>query len=432
MSLRKFGPTDVLLNTMKAHPDCEFFIFNGNIYFNSTPEHSGAFADNILNVSSGHVSLYEINIDKGGHGAGGGEVVGNPYVYPFITKEGSRMAFKSVTASQYNNYWDVGDEMRGTYPLSASIVRELMRNQTVYGNPPSASDGTYNKHFFALKNRLNWLAYKSEHYKVESRFANKNTQNLNLISIPSIIYGSQIKPGSVSLKMYYTGSLIGELQDTKRNGELIQVSGVYGNIKKTGSVAGVVLYDEGFILLTGSWRMNGEQITVGKHHSNANGLPKLVDYPSWLYFAAGANDGFGPRSPAIVPSNEAPSCGIMTSCSFNLSFKGTTEIQTTTMFAHAARGKVNYSNNPTFLEYRDNVIPAYTSSFVYEEDPSRKIKNTVSSSQTRHSASFKRQVYISKVAIYDQNRQMIGLASLSNPILKEEDEDMAFKIKVDI
>ena len=72
MSFRKFGPTDVLLNTMKAHPDCEFFVFNGNIYFNSTPEHSGAFADNILNVSSGHVSLYEINVDKGGHGAGGG------------------------------------------------------------------------------------------------------------------------------------------------------------------------------------------------------------------------------------------------------------------------------------------------------------------------------------------------------------------------
>ena len=427
---------------MKAHPDCEFFVFNGNIYFNSTPEHSGAFADNILNVSSGHVSLYEINVDKGGHGAGGGEVVGNPYIYPFITKEGSRMAFKSVTASQYNNYWDVGDEMRGTYPLSASIVRELMHNSVTYGNPVSSSGWAdsypsinYNKHFFALRNRLDHLSYKSEHYKVKSRFANKNTQNLNLISIPSIIFGTQIKPGSVSLKMYYTGSLIGELQDTKRNGELVQVSGGYvpsGDTTGIGKVAGVVLYDEGFILLTGSWKMNGEQLTVAKHHHNPNGKPKISDFPKWIYFAAGANDGFGPRSPAIVPNDEAPSCGIMTSCSFNLSFKGTTEIQTTTMFAHAARGKVNYSNNPTFLEYRDNVIPAYTSSFVYEEDPSRKIKNTVSSSQTRHSASFQRQVYISKIAVYDQNRQMIGIASLSNPILKKEDEDMAFKIKVDI
>ena len=77
-------------------------------------------------------------------------------------------------------------------------------------------------------------------------------------------------------------------------------------------------------------------------------------------------------------------------------------------------------------------MPSFTSSYVYEEDTERLIKNTVSSSNTRHSASFKRQVYISKVAVYDQNSQMIGIASLSNPVLKKEDEDMAFKIKVDI
>ena len=443
MSLRKFGPTDVLLNTMKAHPECEFVIFNGNIYFNSVPEHSGAFADNILNVSSGHVSLYEINVDRGGFGSEMGipGSVGNKFITPFITKNGSRMSFKTVSASAFDNYWDFGDIMSGSYPMSASIVREYMdpTNLVVDGTasfPPSASGWptiNYNKHFYALKNRLDWYGYKSEHYKVSSSHGNKNHQILNLISIPSIIYGSQIKPGTVSLKMYYTGTLCGEIQDTKRNGELRQVSGAYSTSETNiGKVAGVVLYDEGFILLTGSWRLNGEQIVQEITRGSSLGLPIMQDFPKWIHWGVGANDSFGPRSPAKIPQGHAPSTGVMTSASFSLSFKGTTEIQTTTMFAHAPRGKVNYSNNPTFLKYRSNVIPAFTSSNVYEEDPQRLIKNTVSSSNTRHSASFMRQVYISKVAVYDQNQQMIGIATLSNPILKEEGEDMAFKIKVDI
>ena len=75
-----------------------------------------------------------------------------------------------------------------------------------------------------------------------------------MISIPSIFYGNRIEPGSI-IKWYFTGSLVAELQDTKQNGELIEVTG-----DNVDAVAGVVLYDEGFILLTGSWALNGESI----------------------------------------------------------------------------------------------------------------------------------------------------------------------------
>ena len=33
MSLKKFRPNDVIINTMKAHPSCEFFIFDGQVYY---------------------------------------------------------------------------------------------------------------------------------------------------------------------------------------------------------------------------------------------------------------------------------------------------------------------------------------------------------------------------------------------------------------
>jgi hypothetical protein len=79
----------------------------------------------------------------------------------------------------------------------------------------------------------------------------KSTQKISLISIPSIFYGSSIKKGTVDLKFYVSGTMIGRLQDLKRNGELIQ-SEPYG-YNGSGSIAGVCLYNEGFLVLTGAW-----------------------------------------------------------------------------------------------------------------------------------------------------------------------------------
>ena len=102
-----------------------------------------------------------------------------------------------------------------------------------------------------------------------------------------------------------------------------------------------------------------------------------------------------------------------------------------TMFAHARRGQTNYSNNPTFLTYGEDQL-LFTSSQIYEENPERTIANTVSSSYTGYNADFKRQVYVSRIGIYDENKNLIGIATLSSPILKKEDEELTFKIKLDI
>ena len=61
-----------------------------------------------------------------------------------------------------------------------------------------------------------------------------------------------------------------------------------------------------------------------------------------------------------------------------------------------------------------------------------KIKNIVSSSYGDYSAPFKRQVFISKIGIYDENKNLIGVATLSNPILKEDGQDISFKMKIDV
>ena len=81
-----------------------------------------------------------------------------------------------------------------------------------------------------------------------------------LVSVPSIFYGREIQKGTVDLKFYISGTLVGELKDERENGELIQV-GPTGSVY-SGSTAGVVLYNEGVMILTGSWDLTAEPVAA--------------------------------------------------------------------------------------------------------------------------------------------------------------------------
>ena len=172
------------------------------------------------------------------------------------------------------------------------------------------------------------------------------------------------------------------------------------------------MYNEGFILLTGSWDLNGDTYNL---------KPNEPKPPRWRYWGAGCHDGL----------SWAASDASIEAASFGLNFQGTTKTQTLTMYTHAKKGQVNYSNNPTFLMSGAEQLE-YTSSHVYEENSSRLMTNTVSSSHSDYSASFRRQVYVSKVGVYDEQNNLLGVATLSSPVLKREDEDLSFKIKLDI
>ncbi len=408
MPFRKFKDTEIIRNTLITHPKVNFFIYDAKVYYNNRPDQEGKF-NKVYSSEAGSINLYEYNIDK----LSGS----NDFIYPFITKQSAGSSFKTVGAVSYTNEFVYGDVVTGSYPMTASISRELMTNpaarasETTGDGSTTFSTSPNHRHFYALKNRLNFLGTRSPHYLVSSSFGNKENQTLNVIYIPSIAYGSRINPGSMSLKWFLTGSLLGELQDTKQNGELIQV-GPEGSTG-SGSVAGVVMYDEGVVILTGSWALSSEEISLISGGSNTN--------PKWILYGAGAKDGIGKTNVS------ASFC----SASFDLAFEGHTETQVLTMFAHAGRGEVNFSNNPTYITHGQNTI-RQTSSFIYEENSDRTIKNIVSSSFKSYAAPFERQVYISKIAVYDENKNLIGVASLSSPVLKQEDRDLTFKIKLDI
>jgi len=425
---------------MRAFPHNTFFIYSSSVYYDNRPIESGSYSSDILSASGG-LSLYEYNVDRQGElswtdrqddtswadSAGTNRLI-TPYVIKSSTRQYLKASQRSRTITEGTGFsisatgpmQDVSDEYArasngdvltgSSYVMSASITRELM---TTAGDTGSISTRAQpvNRHYYGLRNSLNFYGTRSPHYFVNFSASNlgswnKDEQTINLISIPKIFYGSRIKPGSMSLKFYITGTLVGELKDEKYNGELIQVGPVGSN--GSGSVAGVAMYEEGFALLTGSWFLTSDNYDFGGSSTKK---------AQWLDYAAGANDG----------------SGTSTSSSFGLDFKGHTETQVLTMYAHARRGEVNFSNNPTFLDYEDAQYKIYqTSSNTFQEKDDIRIKNTVSSSYAGFDAPFERQVYVSRIAIYDDDKKLIGVATLSNPVLKKEAQDLSFKLKLDI
>jgi hypothetical protein len=320
-------------------------------------------------------------------------------VYPFITKDGSLSSFKTIDTDSFNADFQYGDVITGSnYPLTASLSSEIMLS----GEP---SSGQPKSHLLALKNTLDYYKYLSPHYAFNSELGNKRTQELRLISIPSIFYGKSIRKGTVSCKWYVTGTLMAELQDYRRNGELIETTG-----PNKGKVAGVVLYSEGFVLLTGSWDLSDT------YTDNFNVFEVATQYaPRWYYYLTTGSEGDN-----VVPSS-----------SFDFSFDGTEEIPTVTMFAHAEKGEFNHSNNPTFVEFGQNELKTTGSSFFIENDEAV-IKNIVQVNYDEVDPPFEKTTYISKIGIYDEMGELIGIAKLATPVRKREIDSISFKLKLDI
>ena len=245
MAYYEFDKDDIFHNVVKTYPKNEFHIFplsgavgSFRIVHNSKQPVSGAFTSNVVGTTPGSLSLYEINIDK----LSGS----NNVVYPFVTKQSGMHALKTVgTTTFWNNSY--GDILTGSYHLSSSLHREYWIETENHHNT--------RKHISALRNTLDYYIPLSKHYEYDNtshvpeasgRKWSKQDQAINLISVPSMFFGEAMKKGTVNLKYYVTGTLIGELKDEKRNGELIQVGPK--DSTGSGSVAGVVLYNEGFII----------------------------------------------------------------------------------------------------------------------------------------------------------------------------------------
>ena len=403
MSYKKFKSTEIFHNTVKTHPKYTFLVHNSKVYLNNDPLLDGEFSNKIKHMpKSGYISLHEINVNR----------PSDSLVFPFITKEGSRTSFSTITSKSFNSDFQFGDQINGTYPHSASISRIYIPEGVDYVastfEQPAVTDTDNKKYIRSLKASLREYTGLSKYFEYSSSFGDKGFQKLNMIGIPSIFYGSSIKKGTLKIRTYVTGTLTAEACDKNLNGVLIETTG-----SQVGQVAGVVMYHHGLLLLTGSWNM---ETTNQEPYINSDGN----SYPKWSTFGAGIDVA---RSAVDRPPGATPNTA------YEITFEGTNSIPTLTMLAHAEKAEMNLSSNPTFIEkssYQGSTLT--TGSFT---TPEATVKNIVKSPYTSHSASFEKITYISKIGIYDEDKNLIGYATLANPVKKKENRDYTFKLKLD-
>ena len=410
MSFYKFEQNDIFNNRLKTHPRVHFLISNKKTFYNKEILAQNTFdAENtVIHVPQGNISLYEMNVNR--DDSAHDPTNDNPsLIHPFITKQGSLTSFKTVSTETFQTF-DYGQKINGSYPLSSSIDVKYFSTSV-----------PERRKIKALKNVFNFYQGLSPHYSYKSDNAtgtwDKSTQDIKLISIPSIFYGSSIKKGSVKMNFYVTGSLVGTLEDKNRNGELIQT---LPNDANAGKVAGVVLYNEGFVSVTGSW-------DIIDTYTDEFLLHETNIAPQWSFW--GNKEFIG------TPLGEETFCP---SASWSLECKGTNYVPVMTMLAHAPEGELNHSNNPTFIKFGQQDASVVEGNCTFEQqnnefiqNKKKEITNVVKSFYPNTSGSFEKVTYISKIGIYDEDKNLIAVAKLATPVKKTESRAYTFKMKMD-
>jgi len=460
MALFKFDDNDVFINTLESYPECRFYMVSGTVYIDNHPNISGSASDKtIFHVPNGHIALHEKNINRPSgsivysiiksnsdgptfnddHSPDDGieqfrvesvrvsetDPTGS-LIRPFVVRDGVKTSLKTFKNSNYNVLFEAGDLVEGVYTMSSSISAyvyddETPRQSRIIAGKKSFAVGQGNTTFttyFTIENALSASAFKSPHFKMKTTaplpVRDLKEAEISVVTIPSIFYGKKIKPGSVELNYYVSGSLIGTVKDRGYNGELIQTFITSSSpLDYSGSVAGIVLYTEGIIILTGSYQMGADNSIEYIEH-DGTGTDSIN---KWSHFGAGLNQTLPPT---------------LASASYEVKFQGTTETPTLMMMAHARYGELNWSNNPTFVDSTSPYLGVYSSNAYNYSEQDVLVSNVTDTKFQQYTPEKKRETYITKVAIYDDKRNLIGIASVANPVRKTEDRQYTFKLKLDL
>jgi hypothetical protein len=215
----------------------------------------------------------------------------------------------------------------------------------------------------------------------------------SIIGISSVYLGSGIEKGTVSLNYYVSGAILDQARDNRENGVL------YNNSDEK---IGFVLYEHGFIILTSSAPIT--PITYGKFKDQATAPA------TWTRFTC------------LTGSEDFINTSIAYNCLNN--------VPTITVLVEAQKGLYNHSNNSTYIESGSYSATSTKSSFI--ESNNMSVKKTNKSPFVSGSAVFDKQTFITKIGLYDEEKKLIGVASLANPIRKTENREFLFKLQIDI
>jgi hypothetical protein len=330
--------------------------------------------------------------------------------YRYNNKGAGSEYFGSVSSTSYAAT-DLGTLLSQSYPLTSSITVHFFPDQANTTSSQYPLADTERRKINAIRNILPKYRILSPYYEYSSSLMDYGTKDLTLLNIPNIFYGDSIKKGTVQLSVYSDGILKSKIEDIGYNGELVRTTGSTTLLNQR-EVAGVVLYDEGLILLFDRTPLT----TYTESFYSAAGVSASTDYARWCTWGISANTDIN----KVIKT------------SYDIEFDGVNKIPQLIMLAHAPKGEFNHSNNYTYSTYSSASLAYKTGSTFFNERNDIPIKNIAKSIYSSPSASFHKETYINKILIYDENKNVIAIAKTSKPIRKTEQRDFTFKLKIDL
>jgi hypothetical protein len=365
-----------------------------------------------LVVSSGVSASYWINGTFGGTVGLGSGTIGADSVHPLLVG-GYESRTASTTASSQTGHnlngfifetriWNIA--LSGTTiqkNLSGTLISSSSANLVHYARFNDGPFGT--AHGFTLGSgafdyspnaksgyMLPWSFAHTTHWQPNDhpsfiptlRKANLNISDLRLVHVPSMFYGRQIDPGSVRIMdgVYNKRHIVRVLNDDGRgtlyiSGSMTRdLSGEEYQGERRRKV-GNVFYTEGLIVLTD---------------------PSLYDvFDSGSIF----------WQPSVSVS------GVFGDL-FSVDFKGQGKINTKTFNCRVPSAQVNASNNPTFsyLDDRGTVSTDDDRLLVARDDGT---------------------TYITSIGLYNEDKQLVAVAKIAQPIRKREKDRENIRLKFD-
>lgn len=283
------------------------------------------------------------------------------------------VSYEQFTSASYGQeyVYDPKDIPLRTYHLSGSITGSseyrILHSLKNIINQYSALDDLYNYNNFYNK-PATMLAFSSAHY------------------------GSGIERGSVFLNMYLSGNLLSTVSDFRQNGILYS---------QNDEKIGIVLYKEGFILLNNTSSLSSDIVQYSSSYQ------QFEDNPRWTNYFLSASE----------------------SMYFDMDYDIKNFVCTNLNFVHAEKNSLNHSNNITYIE--SGSYSYITSSYQFKESDKISGKNTIQSPFVSGSSNFEKQTFITKIGLYDENKKLIAVASLANPVRKTENREFLFKLRID-
>lgn len=93
----------------------------------------------------------------------------------------------------------------------------------------------------------------------------------------------------------------------------------------------------------------------------------------------------------------------------SITFQNITNINSTLFFCRSAADEFNYSSNPTFVDANNRIVVI--------DEGQEEIQRTFT--------------FVSSIGLYDANDNLLAVAKVSRPVLKDDERDLTFKVRLD-